>query len=109
MQDKTGGKKYFEFHQKMFASRGQIDKARALAVVREIGLDAARAEQDMASAEVRLTLEEGFKLAEALGINGTPTYVIGTDRSWSARSASKSCARRSTPRVAARPPADRRI
>ena len=76
MQDKTGGKKYLEFHQKMFASRGQIDKARALAVVREIGFDAARAERDMASDEVRLTLEEGFKLAEALGINGTPTYVL---------------------------------
>jgi protein-disulfide isomerase len=76
MQDKTAGKKYFEFHQKMFASRGQIDKARALAVVREIGFDAARAEKDMNSDEVRLTLEEGFKLAEALGINGTPTYVL---------------------------------
>jgi protein-disulfide isomerase len=76
MQDKTGGKKYLEFHQKLFASRGQIDKARALAVVREVGLDATRAERDMASDEVRLTLEEGFKLAEALGINGTPTYVL---------------------------------
>jgi protein-disulfide isomerase len=76
MQDKTGGKKYLEFHQKLFASRGQIDKARALAVVREVGLDAARAERDMSSDEVRLTLEEGFKLAEALGINGTPTYVL---------------------------------
>ncbi len=78
MQDKTGGKKYFEFHQKMFTTRGQIDKARALAVVREIGFDAARAERDMASDEVRLTLEEGFRLAEALGINGTPSYVVGT-------------------------------
>jgi len=76
LQDKTGGKKYLEFHQKMFASRGQIDKARALAVVREIGFDAARAEREMGSEEVRLTLEEGFKLAEALGINGTPTYVL---------------------------------
>lgn len=76
MQDKTGGKKYLEFHQKMFASRGQIDKARALAVVREIGFDAARAERDMNSDEVRQTLEESFKLAEALGINGTPTYVL---------------------------------
>ena len=47
MQDKTGGKKYLEFHQKMFASRGQIDKARALAVVREIGFDAARVEKDI--------------------------------------------------------------
>ena len=49
-QDKTGGKNYFEFHQKLFATRGQIDKARALAVVREIGLDAGRAERDMQGA-----------------------------------------------------------
>jgi protein-disulfide isomerase len=27
MQDKTGGKKYLEFHQKLLASRGSIDKA----------------------------------------------------------------------------------
>ena len=33
--------------------------------------------KDMASDEVRQTLEESFKLAEALGINGTPTYVLG--------------------------------
>jgi protein-disulfide isomerase len=76
MQDKTGGKKYLEFHQKLFASRGQIDKARAMAVVREIGFDAARAEKDLNSDEVRQSLEEAFKLAEALGINGTPTYVL---------------------------------
>ena len=63
-------------------------------------------EKDMASDEVKATLEESFKLAEALGINGTPTYVVGP-RSWSARSASRSCAKRSTPPAAARPPADR--
>ena len=31
----------------------------------------------MASAEVKTTLTENFKLAEALGMNGTPSYVIG--------------------------------
>jgi len=76
MQDKTGGRKYLEFHQKMFTSRGQIDRARALAVAREIGLDVARVERDMASQESKVTLEESFRLAEALGINGTPTYVL---------------------------------
>jgi protein-disulfide isomerase len=76
MQDKTGGKKYLEFHQKLFASRGAIDKARAMAVLREVGLDAARAEKDINGDEVRQSLEEAFKLAEALGINGTPTYVL---------------------------------
>jgi protein-disulfide isomerase len=76
MQDKTAGKKYLEFHQKMFASRGTIDKARAMAVVREIGFDPARIEKDISGDEVRQSLEEAFKLAEALGINGTPTYVL---------------------------------
>jgi protein-disulfide isomerase len=79
MQDKTAGKKYLEFHQKLLATRGQIDKARALAVAREVGLDVARIEKDIAGDEVRATLEESFKLAEALGLNGTPSYVVGNE------------------------------
>ena len=79
MQDKTGGKKYLEFHQKLLGGRGQADKARALAVAKEVGLDMARLEKDMASEEVKATLEESFKLAEALGLNGTPSYVVGSD------------------------------
>ena len=51
MQDKTG-KKYLEFHQKLLGGRGQADKARALAVAKEVGLDMARLERDMASDEV---------------------------------------------------------
>jgi protein-disulfide isomerase len=76
MQDKTG-KKYFDFHQKLLMGRGQADKARALAAAREAGLDVARLERDMNSDEVRVSLEESFKLAEKLGLNGTPSYVIG--------------------------------
>ena len=28
---------------------------------------------------MKATLEESFKLAEALGLNGTPSYVVGSD------------------------------
>src|SRR3977135_1521198 len=76
MQDKTG-KKYLEFHQKLLSGRGAADKARAMAVAKEVGLDMARLEKDLGSAEVRNTLEENFKLAEAMGMNGTPSYGIG--------------------------------
>ncbi len=79
IQDKTGGKKYLEFHQKLLSGRGQVDKARALAAAKEIGFDLARIEKDIAGEEVKATLEESFKLAEALGLNGTPSYVIGGD------------------------------
>jgi protein-disulfide isomerase len=78
MQDKTG-KKYLEFHQKLLTGRGQADRARAMAVAKEIGLDMARLEKDMAGDEVRASLEESMKLADRLGLNGTPSYVIGPD------------------------------
>ena len=72
-------KKYLDFHQKLLLGRGQADKARALAVAKEVGLDIARIERDLKSDEVAKTLEESMKLAEALGLNGTPSYVIGND------------------------------
>ncbi|MFL5095767.1 MAG: DsbA family protein, partial [Xanthobacteraceae bacterium] len=39
--------------------------------------DVARIEKDLASDEVKASLEEAFKLAEKLGLNGTPSYVVG--------------------------------
>jgi protein-disulfide isomerase len=78
MQDKTG-KKYLDFHQRLLMGRGQADKARALAAAKEAGLDVARLERDLASDEVKATIEENLKLAEKLGLNGTPSYVIGNN------------------------------
>jgi protein-disulfide isomerase len=76
MQD-SNGKKYLDFHQKLLGGRGPADKARAMAAAKEAGLDIGKLEKDLASPEVRATIEENFKLAEAMGMNGTPSYVIG--------------------------------
>jgi len=78
MQDRTG-KKYLDFHQKLLGGRGQADKARALAVAKEVGMDMARLDKDMAGDEIKVSLEESLKLAETLGLNGTPSYIVGTD------------------------------
>jgi len=78
MQDPTGNK-YIEFHQKLLGGRGPADKARALAVAKEVGFDMARIEKDMASDEVKTTIDENMKLADALGVNGTPSYVVGDE------------------------------
>src|SRR6204780_1431506 len=78
MQDVTG-KKYIEFHQKLLGSRGPADKARALAAAKEAGFDMARIEKDMASDEVKKTIDENLKLAELIGVNGTPSYVVGDE------------------------------
>jgi len=78
LQDKSG-KKYLDFHQRLLSGRGQADKTRALAAAKEAGADMARLEKDMNGQEVRAALEESFKLAETLGLNGTPSYVINND------------------------------
>src|SRR5205085_10397928 len=76
MQDPTG-KKYLDFHQKLLGARGQADKEKAMVAAKDAGLDMARLEKDLKSPEVRATLEENFKVAEDVGLNGTPSYVIG--------------------------------
>ena len=69
--------KYLDFHQKLLGGRGPADKAHALAVAKDLGLDMARVEKDMASPEAKATIEENFRLAEEMCMNGTPSYVIG--------------------------------
>jgi protein-disulfide isomerase len=78
MQDPSG-KKYMEFHQKLLGSRGPADKMRALAIAKDVGFDVSRIEKDMNSDEVKTTIEESMKLADALGVSGTPTYVVGDE------------------------------
>ena len=71
--------KYLAFHTKLLGERGRADGARALAVAQELGLDMDRLRKDMKSPEVDKTLKQDFKLAEELGLNGTPSYVIGNN------------------------------
>jgi protein-disulfide isomerase len=76
MQDPEG-QKYLAFHQQLLGAAGPAGKDKALAAARDQGLDMARLETDAASDEVGATLGEDAKLAAAVGINGTPGYVVG--------------------------------
>jgi len=76
MQD-AEGQKYLAFHQELLDGAGRASKEKALAAAKDQGLDMVRLEQDAASDEVGATLSEDVKLAGAMGINGTPGYVVG--------------------------------
>jgi protein-disulfide isomerase len=75
MQDKDGSK-YLDFHRRLLGSRGEANGARALAAAKDAGLDMTQIEKDMKSDEVRATIDESRVLADALGISGTPSYVV---------------------------------
>ena len=77
MQDKGG--KYIEFHRRLLGSRGEANKERALAAAKDAGFDMARIEKDLQSPEIADTLKESARLAESLGLNGTPTFVIADE------------------------------
>lgn len=76
MQDPTGARS-LAYHTKLLGDRLPPSRERALDAAREAGADMARLEKDAISDEVRTTIEENAALARALGINGTPSYVIG--------------------------------
>jgi len=69
--------KYFEMHQKLFTEPGKADKEKALRIAGELGLDTAQLEKDMADPEVQRSLDEAKELAQKLGLQGTPLYLIG--------------------------------
>jgi protein-disulfide isomerase len=69
--------KFLEFHQKLMGGRAQANRERALAVAKEVGLDMTRLAKDIDGEEVKASLQENLQLAQDLGLNGTPSYVVG--------------------------------
>lgn len=73
------GDRFWAFHNKLLATHGPVGKAEALAVARELGLDMDRLAKDMESPEVNAGLQEVMSMADALQINGTPSFVVGQE------------------------------
>ena len=75
----TKGERFWEFHQRLLGIRGHAGKAEAVSIAKEFGADMERLEKDAVDPGVAAGIEESEKLAKALQINGTPTFVIGDE------------------------------
>ena len=71
--------RFWAFHQRLMSSRGQVGKTQAFNLAKEFKVDIARLTKDAESADVKSGIQETMQLGEALGINGTPSYVIGKE------------------------------
>ena len=74
-QDK--GARYFDFHNAMMEFRGQITEAEVFRLAGKAGLDTARLKTDMAAPKTEQILRANLTLADTLGIQGTPGFIIG--------------------------------
>jgi len=68
--------KYHEFHDAMMSAE-QADGDSVTATARALGLDYEKLVKDMEDPKITEQLERNYRLATALGINGTPAFVIG--------------------------------
>ncbi len=69
--------KYREFHDALLTTRGQYTDDSLMRIGRSVGLDADRLKSDMEAPAVEAALAANNTVAEALGIRGTPAFVIG--------------------------------
>jgi protein-disulfide isomerase len=69
--------KHAAMHAALMARRGELDEAAVLAVARELGLDVERLKRDMGDPAISARIERNLALARALGVDGTPAFVVG--------------------------------
>jgi protein-disulfide isomerase len=71
--------KYAEFSNALMESRGSLDKGRVLTIARKTGLDTASLEKEMGAmkSDIERILQNNYKLAQELNIDGTPGFVVG--------------------------------
>ncbi len=69
--------RYPQFHDALMAARGNLDEAAIIRIAQSAGLDIARLRADMNNPAIMAALDANRRLAEDLGVTGTPAFVVG--------------------------------
>lgn len=72
--------KFWEMHDKLFANQRALQAENLKQYAKEIGLNAAKFESDMASPDVQKQIDEDTKLAQQSQVSGTPTLFVNGKR-----------------------------
>jgi protein-disulfide isomerase len=69
--------RYVPFHIALMRAQQPLNEHNVMKIAQAAGLDAERLRQDMQDAAIQAAIARNLQLAEALGITGTPSFVIG--------------------------------
>lgn len=69
--------RYAAFQRALFAGEGRLTEERLIAAVRAAGMDELTTARDIQANRYRGEIEKNIELGRAIGLNGTPTYVVG--------------------------------
>ncbi|HTE38423.1 MAG TPA: DsbA family protein [Reyranella sp.] len=69
--------KHLALHDALMEFSGKLDRDRIMEIAGSVGLDVARLQKDMDDPKLKEIIERNMALASALGVRGTPAFVIG--------------------------------
>ncbi|MCA3503930.1 MAG: thioredoxin domain-containing protein [Rhodobacter sp.] len=69
--------KYPEMYDALMNMRGKLEADTVMRIAGEVGLDLEKLKADMQSPEVEEHIATSMRLADALGFNGTPAFIVG--------------------------------
>jgi len=68
--------KFWEMHDKIFANQRELKPEKFREYAKEIGLDLAKFEKDVASPDMKTRIDADSQQASKLGVSGTPAFFI---------------------------------
>lgn len=68
---------YEAFHNALMADRNRMTQEHVIAIARKVGIDTKLLLENVKSLEISKVIDENLSLAKSLGINATPTMIVG--------------------------------
>ncbi len=69
--------KHLAFHNALMSFNGKLDSDRIFEIATSVGIDVGKLKQDMQDPNIPKIIQRNMALASALGVRGTPAFVIG--------------------------------
>ena len=69
--------KHQPLHNALMEFTGKLDRDKILEIAVGVGIDRAQLEKDMEDPKIKAIIDRNLALASALGVRGTPAFVIG--------------------------------
>jgi protein-disulfide isomerase len=71
--------KYIDMHRALMALKGDLSEDAVYGAAKAQGLDVDKLKQDVAAPDIEERITKTYDLARALGIHGTPAFIIGDE------------------------------
>jgi protein-disulfide isomerase len=69
--------KFWEYHDELFANQAKLSNATYSEIAKKLGLDLPKFERERNSDAAKKAVSEDATLAESLGLEGTPSFLMG--------------------------------